>query len=477
MARVLIIDDDESVCEMLADLIGKIRHRAEYALNLKAGVEKASSGDFDVVFLDVNLPDGSGLDELARLRGGPSSPEVIVMTGEGDPDGAEIAIRQGAWDYLTKPLSFKKVILPVKRVLQYREEITNLRERPVLLDREGLAGNSPPVKSALEMLAQAARSEAPVLITGETGTGKELFARVLHRNTARAGGEFVVVGCSSLSGSSAATALFGAGTEAVENRGQREPGLIARANGGILFLDEICDLGPSEQKHLLRVLEDKSYRPIGSGNDVHSDFRAVASTQRDLDQAVADGTLRKDLLYRLNSIRVHLPPLGERLEDIKDLATHHLEAICRKSGTPQPALSPDVIEVFQRYPWPGNVRELVNALEAAITRAGQAKVLFPKHVPQHIRVHVAREAVDAKSRERPEETPSPPGVTPAPRESSPPGDYRKYREALLADGEKRYLEDLMAHCRGSIKKACEVSGLGRTRLYTLMKKHDVSRWR
>ena len=319
MANVLIIDDDTDVRGVIAQMVTSLGHEATQAWTLKEGLAMASSTAFDVVFLDVRLPDGNGLEALPELHGTPSSPEVIIITGFGDPDGAEVAIKSGAWDYLEKPFSPKKIALPLKRIIQYREDVKKARKPAVALKTEGIAGGSPQMKACINALAQAANSETNVLVTGETGTGKELFARAIHANSSRAEMNFVVVDCAALPETLVESALFGYERGAYTGAVKSQEGLIKQADGGTLFLDEVGELTPSIQKSFLRVLQERLFRPLGGSMEVQSDFRLVAATNRNLDQMAETGAFRRDLAYRLQSFNLGLPPVRERIGDIKDL--------------------------------------------------------------------------------------------------------------------------------------------------------------
>jgi len=468
MANILIVDDDRAICKVVAAAMNRIGHDSTYTLTLKEGLNEVYSGKYDVVFLDVRLPDGNGLNALPEIKKIPSPPEVIIITGEGDPDGAELAIKSDAWDYIEKPLSIEAITLPLTRALQYRDE-KKTNEPPVVLKREGIVGNSPRIKASLDLLAQAAGSKANVLITGETGTGKELFAWAIHDNCREVNENFVVVDCAAIPETLVESALFGYEKGAFTGADKAREGLIKQADGGTLFLDEVGELSMPLQKAFLRVLQERRFRPIGGKKEVESDFRLLSATNRDLDQAVKSGQFREDLLYRLRAITLDLPPLRERSEDIKDLVVHAMRKICDIYGLGLKGLSPDVLETLSTYGWPGNVRELFNTIERAIAAARSEDTLFSKHLPTRIRVHSARASIIDKAHDT---------------EGSERNDVshktfpsmKQFRESLLSEGEKKYMKDLMLLVKGNIKAACRVSGLGRARLYDLMKKYSVSRY-
>jgi len=470
MANVLIIDDDVEICQMLADLVENIGHQTVYCHTLKEGLVQATSLNFDVIFLDVNMPDGNGLEILPRLRDTHFPPEVIIITGVGDSNGAEMAIKNGAWDYLQKPLFPKNIILPLKRVLQYRDGIKSTGAPPMLLDRSGIIGESPPIRACLHTVAQTARTDANVLITGETGTGKELFARAIHRNSTRSDQPFVVVDCAALPETLVESQLFGHEKGAFTGADRATEGLIAQANRGTLFLDEVGELSPQLQKAFLRVLQERQYRRVGGNHEIASDFRLVAATNKVLEDRVKNRKFRKDLLYRLRSVSIDLPLLRNRKEDLKDLVSYLTGCIFDKQGLEPKGYSPDFIGSLSQFDWPGNVRELYNTLEAAIGEAYHEPILFPKHLPDHLRIKMARSTVLPLGGRHASQLPS---DFNAPKSSLP--TIKAYRSSIIDKAEKTYLQDLMATTQGSIKKACKISGLGRTRLFTLMKKHGVNR--
>jgi two-component system NtrC family response regulator len=470
MADILIIDDDAMMCDTLSQVLAERGHDVIVSQNLTEGLENAFSGSFDVVFLDVVLPDGNGLDALPKIRLTPSAPEVIIMTGAGDPDGAELAIRSGAWDYIQKPATLEAMTLPLVRALQYRDEKKTTKPA-VFLKREGIVGNSAKLKRSLDLLAQVATSDANVLITGETGTGKELFARAIHANSYRAKGNFVVVDCAALPSTLVESVLFGHKKGAFTGADQTQEGLVLQADGGTLFLDEVGELPIPVQKAFLRVLQEHRFRPVGGRKEVESRFRLVSATNRNLDEVVRYGGFRGDLLFRLRSFTIDLPPLRNRTEDIRELAMYHMGKLCQKYGTDMKGFSPEFFEALASYSWPGNVRELINTLERVLVSARQDPTLFPKHLPAPLRIQIARASVsqvsDALTEDIPPQKDVPDATLPK---------YRSFRQSVLDDAEKRYIGDLMVLAHGNIKQACHLSGLGRTRLYTLMKKHGISRF-
>lgn len=469
MAKVLIIDDDEMFCEMLSDMIRDMGHEVKFTHNLREGLREATSGGYDVVFLDVRMPDGSGLTALPMIRETADPPEVIIITGAGDPDGAELAIVNGAWDYIEKQSSIKRMTLPLVRALQYREE-KRAKKPLVALKLEGIVGNSLKMRGCYDLLAQAADSDANVLIYGETGTGKELFARAIHANSRRRDKDFVVVDCAALPESLVESALFGYEKGAFTGADKPQVGLIKQADGGTLFLDEVGELPLTMQKAFLRVLQERRFRPLGSRREVESNFRLVAATNRDLDRAVAEGVFRRDLLFRLRSLTINLPPLREHLDDIKDLVLYHTGKLCEAYGIPQKGFAPEFFDCLMAYDWPGNVRELVNTLDRALAEARHEPTLFANHLPSYIRVQAVRHAVRGEGGEPPSPAALAPPGAPLPR-------LREFREAAIAQAEKQYLEELLTIAKNDLSEACRISALSQPRLYALLKKHRIRRSR
>lgn len=468
-ARILIIDTDESFITTISGEIAHMGHQVAVARTLSEGLKNAATHPCEVIFLNAEMPDGSGLEALPSFIETASFPEVIILTDAADADQAEHAIKMGAWDYVERPATTRSMALSLVRAIQYRAK-KNLHQPHTTLNRETreeIVGNSPQMRRSLDRLALSAGSDANVLISGETGTGKELFAWAIHNNSRRAGRRFVVIDCASLPETLVESILFGYERGAFTGADKSQSGLIKRADGGTLFLDEVGEMPLAVQKSFLRVLQEHKFRQIGGGAVLRSDFRLIAATNRDLSKMVHTHRFRKDLLYRLRAFTIELPSLRERLEDVREIAAHHVAKLCASYHQPIKNFSPDFFDFLNRYEWPGNVRELVNALERAIAAARQEPVLFPKHLPVYIRVHLARASVRQESGSGEDLTL--PGTKslngPLPR-------LTDLREAAVGELEQAYLQNLMART-STMAEACAVSGLSRSRLYALLKKYSL----
>ncbi|MBF0496915.1 MAG: sigma-54-dependent Fis family transcriptional regulator [Deltaproteobacteria bacterium] len=470
MAKILVIDDHKDTCDVITSKLTRMGHQTISAYSLMDGLREAYSQEFDVVFLDVKLPDGNGLDALPRIRQTSSSPEVIIITGVGDPDGAELAIKSGAWSYIEKGSSLNNIVLPLTRALDYRKE--KISSKPLsLLKKHNIIGTSLQMQACFEQVAQAASSDTAVLIAGETGSGKEVVAHAIHNNSARASKNFVVVDCAALPESLVEGILFGHEKGAYTGADKAQMGLIKEADGGTLFLDEVGELPLSIQKSFLRVLQERHFRPLGLNREIKSDFRLLAATNRDLDQMVQEGKFRQDLLYRLKSFVINLPPLRNRVVDIKELVLHYVPKLCERFGIPVKATPPDFLETLAAYNWPGNVRELINALETTIIAAKGDISLFPNHLPINIRIEAARFALQKDSIENITQLDR---LTPdySRKETYDKDNLPPLREARAAF-EKQYLQDVMQIAARDTDKAAKISGISRSRLYVLLKKYDI----
>lgn len=478
MSRILIIDDDIEACETMVSLVTRLSYHAEKAHNLSEGLQLAQSGQFDVVFLDVYLPDGNGLDILPALMSIQDSPEVIILTGQGNPDGAELAIQGGVWDYLLKPTSVRDITLTLNRALKYRQEKKG-RSAPGPPEITGIIGDSAGIKASIKLTAKAANSDANVLITGETGTGKELIASTIHRNSGRRNGNFVVVDCTSLTESLIESTLFGHVKGSFTGAQLDQQGLVKAADGGTLFLDEVGEMPLSIQKVFLRVLQERQFRPVGATKVQTSNFRLIAATNRDLDRMVEDGHFRSDLLFRIKTMRIHLPPLRQRISDISMLTAFRLGKLCREFGLEHKNLAEDFLATLSEYPWPGNVRELFNNLERALIDAGSENTLYAMHLPRTLRIQVAKTQI-SRLNGPPNSTEEDSGLDPLAQNigheifedifDTPLPPLKEFKNAA----EKTYLGELIRQCDGNIQKVMEISGLSRSHFYSLLKKYNLS---
>lgn len=478
MANILVIDDDLEACETMVSLITRLSYNADKAHTLSAGINRAQNMEYDLVFLDVFLPDGNGLDILPDLMAIPNPPEVIILTGQGNADGAELAIKGGVWDYLLKPTSVKDITLSLNRALKYRKEKKGDASNTETVV-EGVLGISPEIKASLKLANKAARSDSNVLITGETGTGKELFASVIHKNSRRAPANFTVVDCTALTESLVESTLFGHVKGSFTGAQTDNIGLVKAADGGTLFLDEVGEMPLSIQKVFLRVLQEKQFRPVGATKEQTSNFRLIAATNRDLDQMVEDGQFRRDLLFRIKTMRLHLPPLAQRAGDILELATHKCSQLCREFGLEPKLFSDNFSDTLSNYSWPGNVRELFNILERSVIDAGNETTLYAVHLPRSLRIEVAKKQISAydgseetnSNIERP--TPLAQDIGQQIFEDifdRPLPQLKEFKSAA----EKTYLSELLRQCDGNMQKIMEISGLSRSHFYSLLKKYNLS---
>ena len=459
MGQVLIIDDDPDYAEMMGRYVVGLGHQARTAGLLRTGREAAYECRPDVVLLDVNLPDGNGLHAIRHLLETPSKPEVIVVTGEGSEDGAELAITSGAWDFWQKGRSIKDLAGPLFHAIQYRSErMSQSNARPLSLG--GIIGESSAMRACYTLVAEAAASEAPVLLRGETGTGKDLVARAIHENSSRAKAPFVVFDCAALPETLVESLLFGHDKGAFTGANADRQGLVRQAHGGTLFLDEIGELPLAVQKSFLRVLQEKRFRSVGGDREISSDFRLVAATNRDLAGMVREGKFREDLYFRVRSLDILLPPLREREADVVLIANALVRRLCERAGVPTKALTDPFSEALAHYPWPGNVRELTNVVERAVAAARDRHVLQPVHLPAPVRVQVARASVKQElNLQRPR----------APYASYP--TLNTARDSAVA----AYLSKLLDDTRGDVDAACQLADLSRSRLYELLKLHGIQR--
>lgn len=481
MPNILIIDDDSAAREVLSKYLAHMGMAAKQAATISEGLKKVSSGQFDLVFLDVYLPDGNGLDALPAIVQSPSKPEVIIITGLGDPQGAALAVQNNAWDYIQKPITAAEIKLLLKRALDYRASKKRTNTPTIVtLKRPEIIGTSPQLTAQLDIAAQCANSDANVLITGETGTGKELFAKTIHQNSANANNRFVIVDCAALPEQIVESVLFGNVKGAYTGADQDRDGLIKQADGGTLLLDEIGELPLTTQKKFLRVLQERTFKPVGGTREITSNFRLISATNRDLEKLVRQNRFRKDLFFRLRTFCMALPPLRACKEDIKSLILFYIDKLCQHHGMENKGFIPEFLELLNNYDWPGNVRELINTLEKAILSDPLSPVLYPFNLPADIRVrHISSSMAEKRTHGLYPETSGAAcdsnSISIPAHLFDPLPPLKALRDKVNHDLELRYIRKLMALNGFDLDKASHVSGLSIPRLYALLKKHNISR--
>lgn len=467
MAQILIADDQEAYGTWLMALVRGMGHEAVAVPTIREALAEVRARAYDIAFLDVHFPEGSSLEAIPEFRRTGSSPEVVVMTAHADTDGAELAIRSGAWDYIDKKVSADVFKLAIIRALRYREQkLAAGALRP--FDRGRLVGASASFNACIELAAQAARYDANVLITGETGTGKELLARAIHDNSPRGRGAFVIVDCAALPENLIESVLFGHEKGAFTGADARTDGLVMHAHEGSLLLDEVGELPLLVQAKFLRILQERRFRRVGGHTELFSNFRLIATTNRDLDAMVAQGRFRADLLHRLRAFPIHLPPLRDRDGDLTPLVLHETARICQRFGMEIVSCSPEFLAQLGAYNWPGNVRELVHVLEQAVSRC-EGGTLFGVHLPPNLRRPVLTESAVAPGVSRDRE--------PAPLPEPTLGTFHEAIAEAKRHAEKAYLTRLVALHGFDIAACCRTSDLSRPRLYALLNQHGLHRWR
>jgi two-component system response regulator HydG len=370
---VLVVDDDSAHRTMLRTLIGGWGYAVSEADDGSTAVEKIKETAFDLVLMDVRMVKISGLEALETIKAVNPAIPVIIMTAYSSVETAVKALKQGAHDYLTKPLDFDKLRLTIKRAMEHtrlKEENRLLRETlGQQFDSQNIIGKSPAMLNLLETVSQVAPSEATVLISGESGTGKELIAGAIHFNSLRKDGPFVKINCAAITETLLESELFGHEKGAFTGADRRKEGRFSQAHGGTLLLDEVSEMSLMMQVKLLRALQEREFNRVGGEATIQVDVRVIAATNKNLMEQINDGAFREDLYYRLNVVGLEVPPLSHRKEDIPLLAQHFLETFVAKNRKAVKGFTPKAMENLIHYDWPGNVRELMNAVERAVVLA------------------------------------------------------------------------------------------------------------
>lgn len=381
---VLIVDDDPPIREMLKDFLEEEGYEVLVAGDGAGALDalRQAGERIDLALLDVRLPDVQGLEILRAMAEKGMELPVIVMTAHGTSSTAIHSMQLGAYDYLTKPIDLNQLGLTIKRLLEHHalaQQVKNLQSRLSEHLKERIVGQSPAMQEVYKLIGRVAGSDASVLICGETGTGKELVAEVIHENSARTDRMLIKVNCAALPETLLESELFGHEKGAFTGAVSQRKGRFELANGGTIFLDEVGEMSPNTQKRLLRVLQQGEFQRVGGSETIYSDVRVIAATNKNLEREVEEGRFRDDLYYRLNVIRISMPPLRDRRDDVPLLTAHFLDRYRYRPGYPPTKISEEALNLLMEYSWPGNVRQLENSIERAVVMA-QGKLITAHHI-------------------------------------------------------------------------------------------------
>ncbi len=455
--KILVVDDDRTVQRAVAAILRSEGFEVRTAGGADDALAVLDGWDADVVFCDIQMPGVDGLELLELLRRARPHQEVVVMTAYGTVERAVRALKLGAYDFLTKPFEDVMAVARIasRAVEKCRLAAENRRLRSLATVRdgfEGIIGTSPAMQEVYRLIESIGPSDATVLVQGESGTGKELVARAIHARSRRSNRPFLAINCSALPDTLLESELFGHVRGAFTGATANKQGLFQVANGGTLFLDEVGDLSPMTQVKLLRALQEGEVRPVGSNEVRKVDVRIIAATNVDLEEAMAKGRFRDDLYWRLNVIRVELPPLRERVEDIPLLAYHFLRLFSGRMRKRVEGFDDEVLRIFQGYRWEGNVRELENVVERAVILARGPRIGVEVLPPHMVRGDYAPNEAGTHLVEL---------------------EFRRAKELAVARFERHYLQALLARHDGNISAAARHAGMDRSNFRRLLKRHGL----
>jgi len=449
--RLLVVDDDETISKLLRDLLEANGFKVDVAADTHSAARLLKGQEYEVVLTDLMLPDGDGLEVLRAARARPYCPELLVITAYGTIDSAVEAVRGGAFDYLTKPISTQKLLLTVERAIERRtlkNEVSNLRrEVGERYSSRSLVAASPAMRRILELVDVVAASDTGILIQGESGTGKELVARAIHFRGARSARPFIAINCAALPETLLESELFGYAKGAFTGAATERKGLFEEADGGSILLDEIGDMPLLLQAKLLRVLQEGEIRRVGSAFMRRVDVRILASTNRDLGALIKEGKIREDLYYRLNVIPLCIPPLRKRREDIVPLCRHFLTMYGRKVGKDAQILSPEALQMILDHDWPGNIRELENLIARAVTLSSS-----PVISADEFRLIFTLGGDHAHAAQSPQV---------------------EHTGATMQSAEKETILQALQAAKGNQTRAAQALGMGRNTLWRKIKKYGI----
>src|SRR5437588_6243263 len=456
--RILIIDDERPILLTLEALLQRHGYHVETASTAAQGLKLLKSNSSELVLLDLQLPDAEGLEMLDQIKEGFSDTQVIILTAHDSLNNAIESIKRGAYHFISKPYAPEELLSLIEKALEKQSllrETEQLREKTQQLEKRLEIAETrlaPVVKSKAmqeikELIDAMAPSEANVLITGESGVGKEVVANAIHSNSRRAEKPMIKLNCAAFPQTMIEGELFGYVKGAFTGATNDFSGMIAAAGGSTLFLDEISERPTDLQTRFLRVLQEREYRSLGSTRTLKADFRLIAATNRAIAQALSENRLRSDLYYRLNTFQIEVPPLRERKQDIPPLVASFVKQFAQQLGKPEPAIAPDAFQKLLDYAWPGNVRELQNAMEYAVVLARQ-NLIGVKELPTEVQLPTVLQQTE--------------------RGASPRAGVQSLDEV-----ERDTILQALAQCHGNKKKAAELLGIQRPTLYNKLKRYAI----
>jgi len=446
---LLLVDDDAAFRQVMAGELGRVGYEVDTVGTGEEAIQRVAATEPEVVLLDLRLPGMGGLETLKAIQAATPTTEVIMLTGHGSIDSAIESIRIGACDYVVKPCPLDELQIRIQRAIERR----SLRQRTNILERgltppdlsNSFVGDSPEFRRLLNLIDRVAPSDSTVLITGETGAGKDRVAKLIHARSSRRSRPFVVVECAALQESLFQSELFGHERGAFTGADHAKPGLFEVANGGTIFLDEIGEVSPATQTKLLRVLDTSTFRHVGSTREIHVDVRILTATNRDITAMVRQGLFREDLFYRLSTITVEVPPLRARGTDV-DLLAQHFAIVLNERFSSNKQISEAALQLLRRHNWPGNVRELLHVVEAAFVLCEGSQVM-PEHLPAALQ-----------------------NAKPAPSLGALAQDSRL---PTLQEAELSYIRMAIEASKGHRGNAAKILGISERNLYRKLREHGL----
>jgi DNA-binding NtrC family response regulator len=456
---VLIVDDENELRKSVASVLGSAMPGFEFkiteAANGLEAINAVKSGDFDLVLMDVRMPEMDGLEALTQIKAQDPRVFVVIMTAHSNLQDAITAIKEGAYDYVEKPVQPDKLATIVSKALETQEMVSSLAISAPVLDDDvdtEFVGSNKKMREIFDLINRLSQVDTTVLIRGENGTGKELVARAIHHNSPRKHGEFVAINCGAIPENLMESELFGHEKGAFTGAHERKIGKFQLANKGTIFLDEIAELKPDMQVKLLRVLQEKRFTPVGSNREVASNARVIAATNRNLEKMIEEHTFREDLFYRLNVMPIFLPPLRERLDDLENLIQHFVRRLNKKMSRQIHGFAPESLEAMRKYRWPGNIRELENLIERSFIIENSSLIQLSS-LPESLR--------------------NPPAVDEGVRvhgSYSGPLDFDRFKEQT----EKEFIVQALRANRGRINQTVAQANIPKNTLLRKIKKYSIN---